>query len=217
MFTGLIQQTGSLVRVDYAGGGTRFRIAFEKKWEPSLAFGESMAVQGVCLTVVLTGDNWFECDVLQETLKKTNLSKKTAGSLLNLERALRAGDLLGGHMVSGHIDGTGEVLSVTESGRDKILKVKCSDELMNGMVPKGSICCDGVSLTIAELDTDWFTVHLIPTTWQETSLHLLKPSEPVNIENDMLGKFVLKSMKANATGPGDKPITMETLKNAGFL
>lgn len=189
MFTGIIQKLGMVESVEDHGSHGRLRVR-APGWEPALVTGESIAVEGVCLTV--TGDDGavIAFDVLKETFDRTNLGGKQPGQRLNLERALRVGDALGGHFVTGHVDGTGSTRRITPLGRDKILEVTCAPELLAQMVGKGSVAVSGVSLTLVELKPDAFTVHLIPHTWENTSLSGLTPGDAVNLETDMLGKYV---------------------------
>lgn len=212
MFTGLIQQVGKLTRRETAAGGLRL-IVDAPAWTPPLAEGESVAVNGVCLTAAWVRGAEFAGDVLRETLDRTNLGDKPAGSPLNLERALRMGDLLGGHLVTGHVDGVGTLLQKRSAGRDWVLRIACSNELLRGMVVKGSLAVDGVSLTIADLDSSSCTIHIIPFTWNQTSLRDLQEGASVNLETDIIGKHVRRLMEA---GGGAAPITMERLRRAGF-
>jgi riboflavin synthase len=154
-------------------------------------------------------------DVLRETFSKTALRDKPAGALLNLERALRMGDPLGGHLVSGHVDGTGKLQRVESAGRDKVLVLSAPD-LIADIVPKGSIAVDGVSLTVVEVDLagGGFSVHLIPHTWSQTALSSLSAGMRVNLETDMIGKYVRAEMAKETLPP---PLTWERLRNAGFL
>lgn len=211
MFTGLIEKTGTLASTAARGAGMRFVIRHDP-WKEPLTPGESVAVQGVCLTVTLCSAGEFACDVLKETLDKTNLGGKSPGSPLNLERAMRAGDRLGGHFVTGHIDETGKVKSVTARDGDWILEVAAGIQLMEQLVSKGSITVDGVSLTLAELREGAFTVHLIPHTWRHTALHGLKRGDTVNLEADILGKYVRKQIRLQQQGG----VTLEKLASAGF-
>lgn len=213
MFTGLIQQVGQLQKVMEFSGGTRLRL--RAAWPEPLVLGESIAVNGVCLTAASIHPAGFDCDVLQETLKRTNLETKRAGDKLNLERALRVGETIGGHFVTGHVDGTGTINKRRIIGRDLILEISCSRELLTGIVPKGSIAIDGVSLTIAELKTDAFTVHLIPFTRAASTLDLLNEGAKVNLETDLIGKYVLRHL-TRQTVPTSKPLTLEQLESAGF-
>jgi len=212
MFTGLIQQIGTLAGKKTRGDGMSLVIRHEP-WESPLVLGESVAVQGACLTVTTLHAGEFTCDVLAETLKKTTLGASSPGAKLNLERALRADERLGGHIVTGHIDGPGTVLAIEQKGADWIVEVACGDELLTGIVPKGSIAIDGVSLTVADLRTKSFTVHLIPHTWTHTSLHALKTGRQVNLETDIIGKYVQRYLSRMQGGKG---VTMEKLLSSGF-
>ncbi|MBU0716361.1 MAG: riboflavin synthase [Verrucomicrobia bacterium] len=212
MFTGLIQQIGALSRHETAAGGLRLVIA-GTPWNPPLTLGESMAVNGACLTLAQIQGKNFACDILQETLDRTTLGGKRPGAALNLERALRLGEALGGHLVTGHVDGIGTVNRRQAKGRDWILRVTCGTELLRGMVLKGSIAIDGVSLTIAELDRHSFSVALIPFTCEHTALGKLKAGDAVNLETDLIGKHVRRTME---TGQAPIPLTWDRLRDAGF-
>lgn len=211
MFTGLVEKVGTLASAVARGDGMRFAIRHEA-WDAPLVVGESVAVQGACLTVTTCSKGEFACDVLNETLKRTNLAGKKPGALLNLERALRAGDRFGGHFVTGHVDEIGQVVSLTAKGADWVLEVGGSAVLMDQLVMKGSITVDGVSLTLAELKGKTFCVHLIPHTWEHTSLKALKRGSSVNLEADLLGKYVQKQVQGNLGGG----VSLETLRSAGF-
>jgi riboflavin synthase len=213
MFTGLIQKVGTLVAMKARSNGMSLVIRHDA-WESPLVKGESVAVQGVCLTVTTLAASEFTCDVLKETLSKTHLGKRPVGSALNLERALKADERLGGHIVTGHIDGQGMVKSIVQTGDDWMLEVGCDEALLSGMVQKGSVAIDGVSLTIADLRPASFTVHLIPHTWQHTSLRTLKTGHSVNLENDIIGKYVQRYLEKTRPPQG---LTMERLRAAGFM
>jgi riboflavin synthase len=212
MFTGLIQQIGTLARRETVAGGLRLVIA-GASWNPPLTLGESMAVNGACLTLAQIKEKNFACDILQETLDRTTLGAKRPGTTLNLERALRLGDPLGGHIVSGHVDGIGTVCSRQAKGRDLILRVTCEADLLRGMVLKGSIAIDGVSLTLVELDERSFAVALIPFTCEHTTLGKLKEGNSVNLETDLIGKHVRRTLE---TEQAPTPLTWERLHAAGF-
>lgn len=213
MFTGLIEKVGSLDALLRRENGWTLRVSLDP-WEDTLVRGESIAVQGACLTVTDFNRQTFTCDVLDETLSRTNLERKGQGAVLNLERALRPADRLGGHVVTGHIDGLGTVESCQQHDRDRILCVRCSADLMEGIVSKGSVALDGISLTVADVATDTFTVHIIPTTWEGTSLAERKSGDTMNIETDLLGKYVRRYVSdASATSS----VTMESLHQAGYL
>ncbi len=211
MFTGLIQQVGSLVRRETAGG-LRLVIAADS-WTPPLAIGESVAVNGVCLTVAGLQERTFTCDVLRETLDRTSLGARQPGGALNLERALRMGDPLGGHMMTGHVDGTGTLVQKRAVGRDWVLTITCAGALLRGMVLKGSIAVDGISLTIAGLDSRSFSVHIIPLTWNQTNLSQLRVGDVMNLETDIIGKHVRRRLEADQSGSA---LTMDRLRQAGF-
>ncbi len=212
MFTGLVQQVGVLAGKKPRGDGMSLVIRYQP-WDSPLVMGESVAVQGACLTVTSLQSGEFTCDVLHETLKKTSLGETVSGARVNLERALRADERLGGHIVTGHVDGLGTVLSYEQKGADWILEVSCEVSLLAGIVPKGSIAIDGVSLTIAALKAKSFTVHLIPHTVANTSLQGLKKGRSVNLETDIIGKYVKSYLGRMQEGQG---ISMETLLSAGF-
>ena len=208
MFTGLIQKVGTVKRVS-RGAGLVLEIGFEP-WTRPLEEGESVAVNGVCLTVVHCDVTRFTADVLRETESRTGLAELVPGAKVNLERALRAGDAMGGHLVQGHVDGRGAVIAKEPRGRDFQLRVRCGRVLAAQSVLKGSIAIDGVSLTISALGDDWLGVDLIPTTARETTLGAKKVGDFVNLEGDVVGKYVAKSMSR----PG---LTEEALAAAGFI
>jgi len=212
MFTGLIQQVGRLRTATQAPGGWTLTIGHDA-WDPPLVEGESIAVQGVCLTAVRCGRDRFACDVLEETRARSNLADKRPGGPLNLERALRTGDRLGGHFVSGHVDGTGRVLSLQKAGPDWVLTVACGAELLPEIVTKGSVAVDGVSLTVSAVDADRFEVRLIPYTLRHTSLDTLATGDRVNIETDLLAKYARRGRAGREHGPG---LDEETLRRTGF-
>ncbi|MDD5677689.1 MAG: riboflavin synthase [Kiritimatiellae bacterium] len=212
MFTGLIQQVGTLSRRETLTGGLRLVIS-GASWPAPLTPGESIAVNGACLTLAQIQGKDFACDILQETLERTTLGGKRPGTALNLERALRLGDPLGGHMVTGHVDGIGAVSCRQAQGRDWILGVTCITGLLRGMVLKGSIAIDGVSLTIMELTESSFAVALIPFTCKHTALGKLKEGDAVNLETDLIGKHVRRTLEMK---PAPTPLTWDRLRKAGF-
>ena len=189
MFTGIIQKTGTVVNLEDRSGGKRLLLEVSP-WKRPYAPGESIAVNGVCLTLVPHEENLLVFDVLEETLRKTNLGSLGTGDPVNLERALRYGDALGGHLVSGHVDATGQVKSISTVGPDRRVEVSAPESVMHLVVPQGSIACDGISLTVAERLRNGFAVHLIPTTLQETNWEDLRVGDPVNLEADMVCKMV---------------------------
>ncbi|MGD9613357.1 MAG: riboflavin synthase [Kiritimatiellia bacterium] len=213
MFTGLVQQVGRLERVSFQGEAGR--LALSARFDSPLQIGESIAVNGACLTLVEQRGDKLAFDVLRETFEKTALRDKAPGSPLNLERALRLGDPLGGHLVSGHVDGTGEVRRIEAAGRDKVLVV-AAPSLLPEIVPKGSIAIDGISLTVVAVSSaeGTFSVHVIPHTWSQTALAALAAGGRVNLETDLIGKYVRTMAAATASAP---PVTWDRLRAAGFL
>ncbi len=193
MFTGLVQAKGTIATVDRDGDGARLAVRSELAGD--LAEGDSVSVNGVCLTATRIGSGEFGADVMEETLRRSSLGPLEAGSEVNLELALRAADRLGGHMVQGHVDGTGEVESVTEDGFSRVVKIAAPADLLRYVVEKGSIAVDGVSLTVAEEGEDWFSVALIPETLERTTLGGAVAGTTVNLEVDVLAKYVEKLVK----------------------
>lgn len=195
MFSGIIQQVGHIRSVERnADGSGRLTIQCAS-WSQPLVMGESIANNGVCLTVTGIHDADVSFDLLDETFKRTNLGDLRAGDLVNLERSLRVGDTIGGHFVTGHVDGTGVTSALEPHGRDLVWRIRCANVLTDGMVPKGSIACDGISLTIVDLRDGEFSVHLIPHTIAHTNLQRAAVGQRVNLEADMLGKYVAKLVR----------------------
>lgn len=209
MFTGIIQKIGTVKRVS-RGRGLVVEIGFEPFACP-LEEGESVAVNGVCLTVAKCDATRFTADVLEETVSRTGIGDLIPGEKVNLERALRAGDSMGGHIVQGHVDCRGTVKAKVPKGRDFQLQIKCGRVLAAQSVLKGSVAVDGVSLTISAIGDDWIGVDLIPTTAVETILGAKKVGDKVNLEGDIVGKYIAKS---TASSGG---LTEEVLLRAGFL
>jgi riboflavin synthase len=196
VFTGLVAGLGRVVRSERAEDGVRVTISSPLAGE--LHDGDSVAVNGVCLTArSLDGDS-FAADVMNETLAHTSLRGLDAGTALNLELPLRAADRLGGHVVQGHVDGTGTVASVSEDGFARRLRIVAPAHLLRYVIRKGSIAVDGVSLTVAAVDNQSFTVSLIPETLQRTNLGAAEPGAQVNLEVDVLAKYVEKLMRTPA-------------------
>lgn len=210
MFTGLIQRIGTVKRISRSSGLV-LELAADTPWAKPLEEGESVAVNGVCLTVVKCDHSRFTADVLRETESRTGLGELIPGAKVNLERALRAGDAMGGHIVQGHVDCRGEIIAKMPKGRDFQLRVRCGRVLAAQSVLKGSITIDGVSLTISALGDDWFGVDLIPTTAQATTLGAKKLGEKVNLEGDIVGKYIAKAATPKPT------LTEEALVRAGFI
>jgi len=214
MFTGLVEQTGIIVERNVSGGDGVFSVRPESPFS-DLKYGESIAVNGTCLTMEQErSDGTVVFHVLAESLKRTNLGELQIGAKVNLERALAVGDRLGGHIVSGHVDVTAAVRAVRRVGGDYEFEVELPDSLKPFMVEKGSITIDGISLTVVEVGDDCFTVHLIPVTLAETALCERKPGSRVNLEGDIIGKFVARQMSLGNYGGGN--VTMNSLHEAGW-
>lgn len=221
MFTGLIEKIGTVKRVS-RGRGLVIEFAFEP-WREPLEPGESVAVNGVCLTVARCDATRFTADVLRETEERTGLAELKPGDRVNLERALKAGTRLGGHLVQGHVDGRGELISRTSKGRDSALTFRCGRVIAAASVLKGSIAVNGVSLTVSGLGEDWLRVDVIPTTLRETNLGELAIGDKVNLESDVLGKYVRRYAENDLPpfdndGPSsEEGLTFEKLAESGFL
>ena len=216
MFTGLVETVGTLC----GRGAERLRIRPAKKLE-ALRYGESVAVNGCCLTLERElPDGTLEFYTLSETLRRTNLGLLPVGAKLNMERALRLGDRLGGHIVSGHVDATAEVISYSKrADGDYELKLTLPASLAREVVEKGSVAIDGVSLTVVEVGETHFTVHLIPVTRSDTALADREPGSTVNLEGDVIGKYVIRQLEFRSGAPErrESSISMDTLREAGFL
>ncbi|SDU16396.1 riboflavin synthase alpha chain [Verrucomicrobium sp. GAS474] len=196
MFTGIIETRGSVVSRTESAEGVRFVIVSDLPFE-NVALGESIAVNGCCLTVVAFDGLSLSFDLLQETVARTNLKSLAPGASVNLERAMRADARLGGHFVTGHIDGTAPILRWEDSGKgDYLLEIGLRPGDDAYLIPKGSICIDGISLTVGEVTKTRFTVWIIPHTRQVTNLMSRRPGEEVNLEFDMLAKYVVKLIEA---------------------
>jgi riboflavin synthase len=190
MFTGLVETTGTVRAVEPDGDGARIEVATALGAE--LHEGDSVAVNGVCLTAVAASAGGFRADVMAETLRRSSLGPLAAGDPVNLELPLRAGAPLGGHVVQGHVDGTGTVEDVREEGFARVVRIACEADLLRYVVEKGSIAVDGVSLTVASVDESGFAVSLIPETLERTTLGEATPGRVVNLEVDVLAKYVEK-------------------------
>jgi riboflavin synthase len=188
MFTGLVADVGKVERVDSGSDGARVRISTALAGE--LSEGDSVSVNGACLTATAVDADGFESDVMNQTLERTSLGPLQAGSPVNLELPLRAGDRLGGHLVQGHVDGTGEVADVTEDGFARRLTIVVPEEMRRYIVERGSVTVDGVSLTVAALTDDGFEVSLVPETRERTTLGDAAPGAVVNLELDVVARYV---------------------------
>ena len=193
MFTGLVESLGKVVSLENLGEQARLGISIAFAGE--LGLGDSVAVNGCCLTVAEISDEVVHFDVLAQTLRVTSLGKLSSGSVVNLERALRVGDRLGGHFVQGHVDAVGEIISLEENGQDHVVEVSLPDEIHRLCVPKGSIAIAGISLTIAELKDASAEFWITPYTFSHTNLRDAKVGDAVNLEADMLAKHVAALME----------------------
>ncbi len=212
MFTGIVEETGSIARVVQGGMSGEIKIYASFVLEGT-KLGDSIAVNGVCLTVTGLYDDGFTADVMPETLRRSNLGMLKSGDQVNLERAMAADGRFGGHIVSGHIDGTGEIVSLRNEGNAVWVRVRAKEEILELIVEKGSITIDGISLTVAALGTDHFEVSIIPHTGQQTTLLKKKPGDKVNLENDIIGKYVRRLMGKDS---GKSGITEDFLAEHGF-
>lgn len=213
IFTGLIQETGRVRRIDRRADGAFLSIEARIVLEGT-RLGDSISINGVDLTVVKMSADSFDADVSLETLRRSTLGDLHTGSLVNLERALAVGERLGGHMVQGHIDGTGELASVTPEGNAYRMRFRFPREIGRYIALKGSIAVDGISLTVAGLGEDWFEVAVIPHTWRETTLGDLKRGSRVNLEVDVLAKYVERLI--SHTDSKESRLTAEYLTEMGY-
>jgi riboflavin synthase len=190
VFTGLVADLGTVTAVEATADGVR--LAVSTALAPELSEGDSVAVNGVCLTATAIDGGRFSADVMHETLRRSSLAEVGEGAAVNLELPLRAHDRLGGHVVQGHVDGLGTVRDVREDGFARIVEIAAPGELLRYVVEKGSIAVDGISLTVASVTDDAFSVSLIPETLERTNLGSAAPGQPVNLEVDVLAKYVEK-------------------------
>jgi riboflavin synthase len=209
MFTGLVEALGTARRIEGAASGRRLTI-LEPNIAAGVSLGDSVAINGACLTVVEHDKESLSFQAGPETLQRTNLGELSVGDRVNLERALRLSDRLGGHLVQGHVDGVGRIADRRRDGEWEVVWFHCPAELAAQMVPKGSVAVDGVSLTLMDVAADRFSVALIPHTLQNTTLGLKRPGATVNLETDILAKYVWKCLRGGS-------VTWDTLVQAGFV
>jgi riboflavin synthase len=200
MFTGIIEATGALASRHASDDGAVLRISWPASQDP-LSLGESIAVSGVCLTAIRSTPEWFEAECSPHTLRMTTLGQLPPGSVMNLERPLPAGGRMGGHFVQGHVDGVGEVLERRPEGDSVIMAFSRPEVVTDLLVPRGSVAVDGISLTVSDLTPERFEVALIPHTLTVTNLGRLVAGSPVNLEADILGKYVRHFMQTGTAGP----------------
>lgn len=216
MFTGIVEETGRIIDIKKGAKSSVLHISGDLIFE-DLKIGDSVAVNGVCLTATKLMDNSFYADVMNETLQRSSLGALKKNSLVNLERAMAADGRFGGHIVSGHIDGTGTISKIAKDDNAVWYTIKTTDKLMRYIVEKGSIAIDGISLTVAKVGRDDFSVSVIPHTIRETILDTKGVGSVVNLENDIVGKYIEQFLnKPEAEEENKSGITLEFLAKAGF-
>ncbi len=198
MFTGLIETVGSIARSSRTAGGVRLEVRAAWPDEAGLRAGDSVAVNGACLTAIDPVQEGFSADLSPETVSRTLLARLKSGDLVNLERAIRVGDRLGGHFVSGHVDAVVRIVSIAGSGGFARWRITLPEAQSLEVAAKGSVALDGVSLTVAAIGDDWFEVALIPATLQATTLGKRRPGDTLHLETDILAKYVARAMHADA-------------------
>lgn len=233
MFTGIVATVGSIVRSQVSGGDLRLRIATAGLDLDDVGLGDSIATNGVCLTVTRLEADGFWADVSNETLAHSTLGALPIGAAVNLEKALRFSDRLGGHLVSGHVDGVGVITGCREDGRSRRLRVEPPKALARYIVPKGSICVDGVSLTVNAVGEAGFELNVVPHTAASTVIAGYRPGQRVNLEVDMLARYLERLLSGGSVaghgaaagitaaagdlGPAEGGLTIAALQQAGFL
>lgn len=217
MFTGLIEEMGSVRSVQRKSRSLHLTVAAAKVLD-DLKIGDSIAVNGCCLTVVTLHNGSFTADVMPETYQRTNLGRLSPGHAVNLERCLTMGTRLGGHLVSGHIDGLGEIKSLQPEEIAVLYTIKAPREVLRYTVPKGSIAVDGISLTVVDVSADTFSVSIIPHTLAVTTLGRRNPGDGVNLEADLIGKYVERFVSARqGSANGDQGLSKRMLEENGFV
>lgn len=217
MFTGIILAIGSIAAIEPKAGDCRLKISTGKLPLVDAQLGDSIAVNGVCLTAVELGRDYFYADVSNETLARTTLKTARVGTRVNLELALTPSTRMGGHIVSGHVDGIGTVLDKQSDGRSYRFRFKAPDNLAKYIAEKGSICINGISLTVNEVDGAVFGVNIVPHTLQETTLGDTEAGDKVNLEVDLLARYLERLMAGDSAARGMGGVTEQLLKSSGFL
>ena len=215
MFTGIIEELGTVKSLNMSGNSGSINIKAHKVLEKT-QIGDSIAVNGICLTVTSLQPDGFTADVMAETVRRSSLGSAKAGDKVNLERAMSAEGRFGGHIVSGHIDGTGTIMEYRKEEDAVWVTVGTSAEILELIVEKGSICIDGISLTVAAVSDSDFSVSIIPHTGEETTLLKKKPGDKVNLENDVVGKYVQKLLGLKSPEKKKSTLTMDMLRDYGF-
>jgi riboflavin synthase len=214
MFTGIVETTGKVTRIDRLSESVRLSIAAGRVSE-DVALGDSIAVNGVCLTVVSIDAPELVFDAVYETLRRTTLGSLAVGDVVNLERAMVANGRFGGHIVQGHVDGVGRIASMRPVGNAWQVHVDVDTNLLRYIVEKGSVCIDGISLTVADAGRSSFSVSVIPHTWENTTLSARRAGDALNIECDIIGKYVERLM-GFSTSANTAPVSMDMLVRTGF-
>ncbi len=217
MFTGIILAIGNVAAIEHRAGDCRIKINTGKLAMADVALGDSIAVNGVCLTAVELGTYYFCADVSNETLNKTLINTLVVGAPVNLELALTPTTRMGGHIVSGHVDGVGEVLEKKADGRSFCFKIKAPNQLAKYIAQKGSICINGISLTVNEISGATFSVNIVPHTLAETTLGTATTGTFVNLEVDMLARYMERLMQGEAAAIDHGGVTIDLLQKSGFL
>ena len=217
MFTGIILAIGNVAAIEHRAGDCRIKINTGKLAMADVALGDSIAVNGVCLTAVELGTYYFCADVSNETLNKTLINTLVVGAPVNLELALTPTTRMGGHIVSGHVDGVGEVLEKKADGRSFCFKIKAPNQLAKYIAQKGSICINGISLTVNEVSGATFSVNIVPHTLAETTLGTATTGTFVNLEVDMLARYMERLMQGETAAVDHGGVTIDLLQKSGFL
>ncbi len=221
MFTGIVEEIGNVRKIVHGSLSIKLSINCSKILE-DVKIGDSIAVNGICLTVVEMSSSWFTVDVMPETMRMTSLGRLNVSDKVNLERALKLSDRLGGHIVSGHIDGTGIIKNIVEEDNAIWITVEASESILKYIIYKGSVSLDGTSLTVAHIDECCFKVSLIPHTAGNTILGYLKAGDQINIECDIIGKYVERLLNGNVqdcnsqASKSKKDISIDFLRSNGF-
>ena len=219
MFTGIVEELGQLQKLEKGDEWGRISVAADIVLE-DVKLGDSIAVNGVCLTVVNFSARHFEADVMAETLDKTNLGQLSFGEKVNLERAVRLSDHMGGHIVQGHVDGIGTILEEHMVGIAKVVTFRAPKNILDFTVAKGSIAIDGISLTVVDVTRETFSVSLIPHTAAQTTLGFKRPGDTVNLEADIVGRYIHKFIRgdeAPETGAAKQSLSFSSLLENGFI
>lgn len=215
MFTGIIEELGTIASLEKSANGAKIRIAARVVAKDTHE-GDSIAVNGVCLTALNVKPDGFMADVSQETLDKSTLGNLRTGARVNLERAVTPNTRLGGHIVQGHVDARGRFVAAVQSGDFWTVKISFPKEIGQYLVYKGSVSVEGISLTVAELGADYFEIAVIPKTWELTNLSTLKAGDAVNLEADVIAKYVERIL-LYGRAPHGEDITLEKLSRLGFV